>query len=101
MTITCAYTVEACGTIPVTTIAAELAAVPLDQGLLQLTGLTLNSDHTGISGSAATRTIVLNETASFLAQCGSDKAASVRGWMTSAIRSALKAPVAEAAPVVT
>jgi hypothetical protein len=104
MTITCAYSVEAVGSIPIATLKSQLAGVPLDTTLFELTGLTLNSDSTASSGSQATRTISVNQTATFISNFGTNptsQAAAVRGWMTAHIQAALRSPVMEATPVVT
>jgi hypothetical protein len=101
-TMTCAYTAKAWGTIPVATVASSLAAVPLDSSLYTATGLTLKSDTTAAGSTSATRTIVLNRTATFNSLFTTDaaKIAAVSGWMTKVLAGALLEPISEATPTV-
>jgi hypothetical protein len=79
------------------------AAIPLDQGLLEMTGLTVASDGTTAGSSTVVRTIVLNKTAAFLQQfpTASTQANAVKGWMTKILSLALRSPILESAPVIT
>lgn len=58
-TLTCAYSMTAVGAVPVATMAARFAAVPIDHALPHKVGLLYVSDATVTVGQVVTRTIVL------------------------------------------
>lgn len=78
-------------------VSTIVAAVPLSNGLLELTGLTVASDVTSTSGSSVTRLVTLNMTSAFLARFTTFQAqlAAPKGWMQQAIALATRAQVAE------
>lgn len=58
-TLTCVYKLTAVGAVPVATLAARFAAIPVDLFLPNKVGLLYESDSTGTVGQVVTRTIVL------------------------------------------
>jgi hypothetical protein len=58
-TFTCAYSMTAVGAVPVATMAARFAAVPVDLAIPNLVGLLYAADATATVGQVITRTITL------------------------------------------
>jgi hypothetical protein len=102
-TATLSYTVTAVGPTVPATLETALAAVQLDLNAIEtMTGCTLASDTTGLSGSVATRTIVFNiNTGAFEANfpAGTDQTAPFNSLYDGAISLALDCPC-HANPVV-
>src|ERR1700734_891232 len=61
-TLTCVYKLTAVGAVPVATLAARFAAVPIDISIPRKCGLLYFSDATATVGQVVTRTIVLRAT---------------------------------------
>jgi hypothetical protein len=61
-TLTCVYKLTAVGAVPVATLAARFAAVPIDLSVPRKCGLLYFSDATATVGQVVTRTIVLRAT---------------------------------------
>lgn len=102
-TATLAYSATAAGpTLPANLLTA-MEAVNLDESEIEtVTGCTLTSDTSALSGATATRTIVFAiNTATFEANfpSGTDQAAPFRGLYTQAFSGALSCPIVET-PVV-
>jgi hypothetical protein len=57
--ITCAYSLTAVGAVPVATLAAQFAAIPVDLALPNMVGLLYDNDVTSTAGQTVTRTITL------------------------------------------
>jgi hypothetical protein len=57
--LTCAYSMTAVGPVPVATMAARFAAVPVSRSLLEMVGLLYAADATATVGQVVTRTITI------------------------------------------
>jgi hypothetical protein len=100
-TVTCDYVANPFGETAAT-LAAAIAAPPVDPFTLSVTGCTINSDTSGVVAGAARRRIVLNLTPAFKASFpdGTDQTSPFWAFMLGILENAMNTPLIAKAPVV-